>query len=96
MEARDIILGPVVSEKSTIGVQNRKYSFKVDKKAGKIDIRGAVEKIFEVKVEKVNTLNLRGRVRRRGKVVGFTPAWKKAIVTLKKGGKGIEFFDNIT
>jgi large subunit ribosomal protein L23 len=95
MEARSIILGPVISEKSTSGFPLRKYTFKVNKSAGKIEIRNAVEKIFDIKVEKVNTLHVRGRRRRKGKNTGFTPAWKRAVVTLRKGERGIEFFDDM-
>ncbi|GMB10700.1 MAG: 50S ribosomal protein L23 [Candidatus Improbicoccus devescovinae] len=96
MENYDILIKPVVSEKSTSGIVSRKYVFKVRKDAVKQQIRTAVEEIFDVKVKKVNVLNVRGRARRRGHIVGFTPAWKKAIVTLLPGQKGIEYFDSMT
>ena len=92
----DIIISPLISEKTMLGIQNLTYTFKVRKDAGKIEIRKAIEKIFNVKVSKVNTMNVRGRSRRRGKIVGQTPSWKKAIVTLAAGQKSIEFFNQIT
>ena len=94
--AHDIIIAPLISEKSMLGISNLKYSFKVRKNACKIEIRKAIEKAFNVKVAKVNTLNVRGRHRKRGKMLGMTPSWKKAIVTLAKGEKSIEFFNQIT
>lgn len=93
---RDIIIEPLISEKSMLGISDLKYCFKVKKNAGKIEIRNAIEKAFKVKVSKVNTVNIRGRHRRKGKTSGMTPAWKKAIVTLVKGEKSIEFFNQIT
>jgi large subunit ribosomal protein L23 len=92
----DVILYPLISEKSMSGISELKYTFKVRKDACKVDIRKAIEKIFDVKVAKVNTLMVRGRKRRRGRIVGFTPSWKKAIVSLAPGQKGIEFFNQIT
>ena len=91
----DVILYPLISEKSMSGIPNLKYTFKVRKDASKVDIRNAVEKIFSVKVSKVNTLMVRGRKRRRGRIIGFTPSWKKAIVSLASGQKAIEFFNQI-
>ncbi|MDR1364151.1 MAG: 50S ribosomal protein L23 [Oscillospiraceae bacterium] len=95
MESYDIILRPIISEKSTLAVSDQKYSFEVDRRAGKIEIRRAVEEVFGVKVASVNTMNIRGKMRRRGRVFGFTPARKKAIVTLRKGENSIEFFDGV-
>lgn len=95
MHARDIIIRPVISEKAMIGMSMKKYTFRVAKEANKIQIANAVEEIFGVKVDKVRTLNVRGRMRRRGRTVGYTPAWKKAVVKLKQGSKGIEFFDSM-
>jgi large subunit ribosomal protein L23 len=95
MLVHDVIVKPVISEKSTGGIALQKYTFRVAKKAGKIEIRNAVERAFGVKVVKVNTLNVRGKPRRRGRIIGFTSAWKKAIVTLQKDSKGIEFFDTM-
>ena len=93
--AHDIILAPVITENSMMGVANKKYTFKVATDAGKIEIANAVEKLFGVKVEKVNTINVRGRWRRQGMHGGYTAASKKAIVTLKEGSKGIDFFESM-
>ena len=95
MWAHDIIIRPIITEKTMGGMPNKKYTFKVAKKAGKVEIAKAVEEIFKVKVSKVNTLKVRGRFRRKGKYQGYTPSWKKAYVTLKPDSKGIEFFENI-
>lgn len=96
MTARDIILQPIITEKSMSGVATeKKYTFKVDKKSTKIQIAKAVEEIFGVKVAKVNTVNVRGRMRRQGRFQGYTPSWKKAYVTLKEDSKTIEFFDGM-
>ena len=96
MTARDIILRPIITEKSMAGVaMEKKYTFKVAKKATKIDIAKAVEEIFGVKVAKVNTVSVRGRLRRQGRFQGYTPSWKKAYVTLKEDSKTIEFFDGM-
>jgi large subunit ribosomal protein L23 len=96
MTARDIIIMPIITEKSMAGVAtDKKYTFKVDKKATKVQIAQAVEEIFGVKVQKVNTVNVRGRMRRQGRFQGYTPSWKKAYVTLKEDSKTIEFFDGM-
>ena len=94
---QDIILNPVITERSMDGLalENKKYTFKVAKDANKIEIKDAVEKLFNVKVEKVNTMNCRGRIKRVGRFVGKTPDWKKAIVTLKEGSQPIEFFEGM-
>ncbi|HJD17468.1 MAG TPA: 50S ribosomal protein L23 [Candidatus Fournierella excrementavium] len=93
--AHDIILAPVITENSMMGVANKKYTFKVATDANKVEIADAVEKLFGVKVEKVNTINVRGRWRRQGLHGGYTAASKKAIVTLKEGSKGIDFFESM-
>jgi large subunit ribosomal protein L23 len=94
--AQDIIIKPVITERSTEGLAERKYTFRVMKNANKIEIAKAVESLFNgVKVDKVNTMNVRGKKRRQGRNVGYTPSWKKAIVTLKKDSKTIEFFDGM-
>lgn len=96
MTARDIIIKPVITEKSMTGVASAtKYTFKVAKKATKIDIARAVEEIFGVKVAKVNTVNVRGRLRRQGRTQGYTPSWKKAYVTVTADSKPIEFFEGM-
>jgi len=95
MDAQDIIIRPIITEKSMNGAAMKKYTFEVAKNAEKIQIKKAVEELFGVKVEKVNTLNVRGRLRRQGRTQGYTRSWKKAIVKLTEDSKGIEFFDNM-
>lgn len=95
MIAQDIVIKPIITEKSMEGLQENKYTFKVAKAANKIEIAKAVEELFGVKVAKVNTMNVRGRSRRMGMSRGYTPDWKKAIVTLAEGSKTIEFFDGM-
>ena len=100
MRPEDIIIAPVITEKSNDELQAGKYTFRVNKKATKIDIRNAVEKLFEVKVLNVNTMSVKGKEVRRGKTTGKTSDWKKAIVTidtnpgdiiyLDKGGKEVK------
>ena len=100
MVAEDIILAPVVTEKSNSDMQEGKYTFKVAKRATKVEIANAVEKLFEVKVLKVNTMNIDGKKKRVGYHQGKTSDWKKAIVTidtnaaektyLGKGGKAVK------
>jgi len=93
---QDIILSPVITERSTDSLTQGKYTFKVDKKANKIEIKKAVEALFSgVKVKKVNTMNVRGQFRRQGRNTGYTASWKKAIVTLAEDSKTIEFFDGM-
>ncbi len=100
MRPEDVIIAPVITEKSNDGLQEGKYTFKVNKNATKIDIRNAVEKLFEVKVLNVNTISVKGKTKRMGKTSGKTSDWKKAIVTidtnpgdityLAKGGKEVK------
>ena len=95
MNAHDIILRPVITEKSMGGIADKTYTFKVAKNATKIDIKRAVEELFGVQVDKVNTLHVRGHMRRQGRNQGYTPAWKKAIVSLTEDSKSIEFFEGM-
>ena len=100
MNAEDIIIKPIVTEKSSTGLQEGKYTFKVAKKATKVQIAQAVEKLFNVKVLNVNTITVKGKEKRVGRSVGKTSDWKKAIVTidtnptektyLQKGGKQVK------
>ncbi len=92
--AYDIILRPIVTEASTDAMALNKYTFEVARDANKIEIRNAVEEIFKVKVVKVNTLWRRGKQKRRGNDVGYTPDRKKAIVTLA-AGDSIELFEGV-
>jgi len=96
MEARDIILKPVLTEKSYDDIASKKYTFLVDTRANRTQIKGAVEEIFGVKVAKVNTLRNMGKLKRQGYHIGRRPETKKAFVTLKKGSKTIEFFDSLS
>ncbi|MEG0853088.1 MAG: 50S ribosomal protein L23 [Angelakisella sp.] len=92
----DIILAPVITENSMQGLALRKYTFKVAKDANKIEIKKAVEACFPgTKVQDVNTMNCRGRLKRMGRNEGYTPSFKKAIVTLTTDSKGIEFFESM-
>ena len=93
--AHDIILKPVITENSMAGIADKKYTFKVATDATKIDVAKAVEELFGVKVAKVNTVSVRGRFRRQGMHAGYTAASKKAIVTLTKDSKEIEFFNSM-
>lgn len=95
MTAQDIVIKPVITEKSMEALQESKYTFKVAKNANKIEIAKAVEELFGVKVAKVNTMHVRGRSRRMGMNRGYTSDWKKAIVTLTEDSKTIEFFDGM-
>ncbi|MCS7174559.1 50S ribosomal protein L23 [Pseudothermotoga sp.] len=81
----DVIIRPMVTEKTTLARENRKYVFEVNLKANKHQVRNAVEKLFNVKVEKVNILLMKPKPKRRGLFEGDTRRWKKAIVTLKEG-----------
>lgn len=93
--AHDIILKPVITEASMQGIANKKYTFQVAKDANKIEIAKAVVELFGAKVAKVNTINVNGKYRRQGIKGGYTPDWKKAIVTLTEDSKSIEFFDSM-
>lgn len=92
MEARDIIIRPLITEKSTGLMAEGKYVFKVAKDANKIQIAKAIEEIFKVKVDKVHTLNVEGKVKRMGRNIGKRSDYKKAIVKLA-AGESIEFFE---
>ena len=96
MKGYDIIIKPLMSEKSYAQIKDKIYTFVVDKKANKIEIKKAIEAIFNVSVEKVNTAIVGGKLKRQGKYEGYTPDYKKAIVQLKKDSKSIEFFDSLS
>ena len=96
MIAQDIIIRPIITEKSMLGAVDKKYTFEVAKNANKIEIAKACEELFKVKVAKVNTVNVRGHFRRQGQNNGgYTKSWKKAVVTLDKDSKAIEFFEGM-
>ena len=100
MIAEEVIIKPIITERSSEGLQEGKYTFKVNKKATKVEIAKAVEKLFGVKVLKVNTISVKGKEKRVGAHKGMTSSWKKAIVTidtnpsektyLAKGGKEVK------
>ena len=95
MNVRDIILAPVITEKSVAALSEKKYTFRVADGANKIEIAKAVEEIFGVKVAKVNTISMKGKYRRMGRHEGYTSDWKKAVVTLTEDSKTIELFDGM-
>ena len=96
MKAYDIIIKPVLSEKSYADIPNKKYTFIVAKKANKTEIKQAVEEVFGVKVASVNTVNVDGKFKRQGKTEGYKSDYKKAFVQLKADSKSIEFFDSLS
>lgn len=95
MNVYDIIRKPIITEKSMTDMEDNKYTFEVVKTATKAEIKSAVEEVFGVKVQKVNTMNMRGKMKRQGAHQGRRPSWKKAIVKLTEDSKSIEFFDGM-
>ena len=91
MRPEDVIIAPVVTEKSNDQINLGKYTFKVNKNATKVDIARAVEKLFEVKVLKVNTMTVKGKEKRVGRSVGKTSDWKKAIVTIDTNPRDVSY-----
>lgn len=95
MRQYDIIRGPVVTEKTTLQKEiDNQVTFKVDKKANRVEIKDAVERNFNTKVKQVRTVQVKGKVKQRGRIIGKKQDWKKAIVTLMPGQK-IEFFEGV-
>lgn len=95
MNPYEIIKGPLITEKGTIQKEaNNQLTFEVDRKANRVEIRHAVERVFNVKVERVRTMQVKGKVKRVGRTLGKRRDWKKAIVTLAKG-ENIEFFEGV-
>ena len=96
MIAHDIVIRPVITEKSMLGAVNKIYTFEVAKSENKIEIAKACEEVFGVKVAKVNTVSMRGKFRRQGRNNGgYSKSWKKAIVKLTEDSKPIEFFEGM-
>ncbi|HZX21630.1 MAG TPA: 50S ribosomal protein L23 [Clostridia bacterium] len=91
----DVIIKPIITETSMDEMADKKYTFAVDRRANKVEIKQAVEKIFDVKVDKVNTINMVGKVKRMGAKKGKRADWKKAIVKLTSESKEIEFFEGM-
>ena len=100
MRAQDVIKRPILTEKSYTGIANKIYTFEVAKCANKVQIRKAVEEIFNVSVESVNTVSVKGHKKsqntKQGRAVGKTNDYKKAIVTLKSDSKPIAFFESLS
>lgn len=103
LDVWDILVSPVITEKSVILKEETSddeelgqiLTFRVNKKAGKEDIRGAIEEIFGVKVARVRTMHYKGKVKGRGRIVGRRPNWKKAYITLKKGEAHVDYAEAI-
>lgn len=94
-DPHDIIIKPIITEASMDAMADKKYTFVVDKRSNKTEIKNAVEQVFGVKVDKVNTMNMLGKMKRMGVHLGRRPSWKKAVVTLKADSKAIEFFEGL-
>ncbi|MFD1124397.1 50S ribosomal protein L23 [Lentilactobacillus raoultii] len=92
MESRDVILRPVITEESTSKMDNKTYTFDVDLRATKTQVKKAIEDIFDVKVVRVNIMNVRGKLKRQGRYSGYTKKRRKAIVTLSEDSKEIQLF----
>jgi ribosomal protein L23 len=94
MNKFDVLIRPIITEKTTLLMQENKYTFQVPLNANKVEIRKAVESIFNVKVEKVATIRVLGKTKRMGRTMGKRSDYKKAIVTLK-AGESIELFEGV-
>lgn len=90
--ARDIIIRPLITEETMANTADKKYTFEVAKDANKIEIADAIEEIFDVDVDKVNTINMKGKVKRQGRDIGRRRNWKKAVVTLTEDSNEIELY----
>ncbi len=93
-DARDILIRPLVSEKTTAAMADNKYTFLVDARADKTQIKLAVEEIFGVRVQNVNTIRQLGKMRRMGRFEGRRPSYKKAVITLEEGQR-IKVFEDM-
>ncbi len=96
MTAEDIIVSPVLTEKSNDGINAKRYVFYVDVRADKKQVKAAVEQQFGVEVEKVNVINVHGKLKRQGRTQGYTAKRKKAYVTLTASSKAIPFFETLS
>ena len=95
MNAYDIIRGPIVTEKTTLQKElYNQVTLKVDKRANRVEIKTAVEKTFNTKVKQIRTVQVKGKIKQRGRIIGKRNDWKKAIVTLMPGQR-IDFFDGV-
>lgn len=93
MEAQDVILKPVITESSMADVDKKRYTFDVNVKATKSQVKKALEDIFDVSVRKVNVMNVKGKLKRQGRYAGYTKKRRKAIVTLSEDSKEIKLFN---
>ncbi len=96
MNSYDILIKPVLTEKSYANIPQKTYTFQVHKDANKVQIKNAVEEIFGVKVQRVTTSTVKGKLRRQGRNQGYTPTWKKATIRLTDDSKAIEFFNSLS
>ncbi len=95
MKQYDIIRGPVVTEKTTLQKElNNQVTLQVDKRANRLEIKDAVEKNFNTKVKQIRTIQVKGKVKQRGRIIGKRKDWKKAVVTLMPGQR-IDFFEGV-
>ena len=95
MKEYDIIRGPLVTEKTTLQKElNNQLTFKVDRRANRVEIKDAVEKNFNTRVKQIRTIQVKGKIKQRGKILGKRKDWKKAIVTLMPGQR-IDFFEGV-
>lgn len=95
MEARDVILRPVVTEASMADLDDKRYTFDVNVQATKTQVKKAIEEIFDVKVVKVNVMNVKGKLKRQGRYAGYTKKRRKAIVTLSSDSNEIKLFNDV-
>ncbi|MDO4772406.1 MAG: 50S ribosomal protein L23 [Bacillota bacterium] len=91
----DVVIRPVITEHAMGLTGERKYTFEVDKRANKAEVKKAIEKIFDVEVEKVNTIVVKGKPKRQGRSFGYRRTWKKAIIKLTPESKDIELFEGM-
>ncbi len=91
----DVVIRPIITETSMMDAADKKYTFEVDRRTNKTEIKLAIESIFDVTVAKVNTLNVNGKPKRQGRFVGKTASWKKAVITLTADSKEIEIFEGM-
>ena len=94
-DLRDVILRPIITERTTEMMAENKYVFEVSPKSNKTEVKQAIEKVFDVKVESVNTINVKGKPKRMGRYIGKRKDWKKAIVKLSADSKPLEFYEGV-
>lgn len=92
-DIRDIIKRPIITEHTADLMADKKYTFEVDSRSNRTEVKQAVEEVFGVKVVKVNTMNVKGKLKRQGRYSGYRSDWKKAIVQLSEDSKDLDFFE---